>query len=195
MAAPRICSIEICDKPHYARGWCKPHWAKWYKYGDPLAGKNRVSKGVPLAWLLAHASYQGDDCLKWPFATGSHGYGDLWIDGKHVRANRHMCEIAHGLPPSPSHEALHTCGNGHLGCTNPRHLRWGTSKENSADTIEHGTLLRGEAKPNAKLTRDAVLEIRRLIASGISQSNIAKRFSVCQQTICNINRRKLWGWL
>lgn len=34
---PRLCSIKDCGKPHYGRGWCQKHWARWRRHGDPLA--------------------------------------------------------------------------------------------------------------------------------------------------------------
>lgn len=30
------CAIPGCGKPHRARGWCKAHYSKWYRHGDPL---------------------------------------------------------------------------------------------------------------------------------------------------------------
>lgn len=30
------CSVEDCDKEMYARGYCKTHYFRWYKFGDPL---------------------------------------------------------------------------------------------------------------------------------------------------------------
>ena len=191
----KICKIATCNKPHYALGWCNPHWAKNRKYGDPLAGKNRASKGEPFAWILKHVTHQDDKCLIWPFAKNSQGYGDLWLENIHLRANRLMCELAHGPAPSPTQETLHKCGMGHLSCINPKHLRWGTSKENSADTILHGKSPRGESKPNAKLTRYDVLKIRKLLSTNEPQHKIAKRFGICQKTVCDIKRLKLWGWL
>lgn len=34
------CSIDGCDKPVLARTWCKTHYNRWYKTGNPL-GKGR----------------------------------------------------------------------------------------------------------------------------------------------------------
>lgn len=32
----RTCSIEGCERPHLARGWCGAHYARWKRHGDPL---------------------------------------------------------------------------------------------------------------------------------------------------------------
>lgn len=29
------CSIEGCEKTSDARGWCKMHWKRWKRWGDP----------------------------------------------------------------------------------------------------------------------------------------------------------------
>lgn len=36
MKATRTCSIPDCDRPVDARGWCKTHWMRWKRHGDPL---------------------------------------------------------------------------------------------------------------------------------------------------------------
>ncbi len=39
MAPPVLnkkCSIEDCEHKHYGRGWCRMHWKRWRRHGDPL---------------------------------------------------------------------------------------------------------------------------------------------------------------
>lgn len=37
-ATRRTCTIDGCEKPYLARGWCSAHWTRWKRHGDPLAG-------------------------------------------------------------------------------------------------------------------------------------------------------------
>ena len=34
-----VCSCEGCEGAVVARGWCRPHYARWYSHGDPLKGR------------------------------------------------------------------------------------------------------------------------------------------------------------
>lgn len=38
----RTCTVEGCERPHNARGWCGPHYTRWHKYGDPTASAPRA---------------------------------------------------------------------------------------------------------------------------------------------------------
>ncbi len=35
--AKGTCSIGGCGKPHFGRGWCRTHYSRWFKTGDPSA--------------------------------------------------------------------------------------------------------------------------------------------------------------
>ncbi len=37
MGNRKACNIEGCERPHYARGYCNPHWQRWNDHGDPGA--------------------------------------------------------------------------------------------------------------------------------------------------------------
>lgn len=194
MAAPRICSVENCNKPHSAYGYCKTHGPRWLKYGDPTFRK-KAANGELLRWIEEVAlAYESDECLRWPFSVDRKGYGSVVLDGLRHVASRVVCERAYGAPPTPSHEAAHSCGNGHEGCVNKRHLSWKTRTENQADKIVHGTTNRGERCGTSKLTEPQVLEIRRL-AGWLSHRGIAMQFGVTRQTISKIISGDRWGWL
>ncbi len=113
---------------------------------------SRGSASQTRVWMIAHVDYAGDDCLAWPFALKSDGYGQLMFRGKNTRAHRVMCMLAHGEPPHPGYLACHSCGKGREACVNPRHLRWASAYENMADKITHGTHNRGERHVFAQLS-------------------------------------------
>lgn len=112
--------------------------------------------------------------------------------GKQSVASRVMCELAHGKPPTAEHEAAHSCGNGHLGCINPKHLRWATHIENEADKLMHGTRPRGERQGSAKLKTSDVLAIRSM-AGKLSQRKIGELFGVQQTHVGRLIRGERWG--
>lgn len=163
-----------CGAPVLARGWCKRHYDRWRRHGDPTICHKPVStRGAPRHWLAEHVAHDGADCLIWPFALHPDGRAHM-AGGKPARM---MCELAHGPAPSPRHQAAHSCGRGNDACVHPRHLRWASPAENAADKEAHGTMLRGVAHYAAKLTPDQVRTIRRLNGSQ-TQREIAETLGV-----------------
>ncbi len=99
------CTVQSCDRPYYGRGWCKLHWQRWSKTGDPLGilpnhgPKSTVSCGLcgvlqkPNLLSRHLASCIGasptlerlyeigrvervGDCIEWRLRTsGKRGYG------------------------------------------------------------------------------------------------------------------------
>lgn len=190
------CSVPGCEKDARRsragrRGLCCAHYARWKKYGDPLAGK--TPEGAPLAWIYSTAlTHLGDECLPWPFAKLGNGYGTVEFEGKTNLAHRVVCTMVHGQPPSEKRDAAHACGN--RICVNPHHLSWKTRAGNEADKLLHDTVARGERSGTAKLTEEDVREIRRLGGSS-SLSEIGRRYGVNKTAIHKILNGQSWGWL
>jgi hypothetical protein len=138
--------------------------------------------------------YNGDDCLQWPYSRNK-GYGQIVVNGASMGVHRYVCTLCHGEPPLPESQAAHSCGNGKLGCVNPKHLRWATIRENQLDRLEHGTDIRGEKHPRARLSIADVLDIRALKASGAKGIEIARKYGVTAANISQICSGKKWGWL
>jgi hypothetical protein len=189
----KACAVDGCNgNAHNAakggRGWCVAHYTRWRRHGDPTGGGTNT--GAPLAFLEQALASETNDCINWPYGRGWKGRAKVWIGGRNCPAARVICERAHGAPPTPEHEAAHSCGKGHVGCINPRHLRWATPKENNADRLIHGTDLRGERNHLAKLAEADVREIRRLALEGMTQRAIARQYEVSEPAISLIVRRK-----
>lgn len=136
--------------------------------------------------------YYSDECLHWPFAKDTSGYGRMRMGERLVSVHRLVCEAQHGPASTPKHEAAHSCGNS--SCCNAKHLSWKTRAENEADKVVHGTAPRGERQGSSKLAEADVREIIAL-SGKLSQREIADRFSVSQGNVHLIHQRKRWGWL
>jgi hypothetical protein len=143
-------------------------------------------QGKSYRWILAHVDYPHQDwCLIWPFARDKHGRGMLGVNGEGWWAHRLMCKLAQGDPPTPKHTAAHSCGLGHEGCVNPRHLEWKTQAENLEDCRAHGTIVRHRGGNVRRLLPMQVREIRQ--ARGFqTQGQLAARFGVSEGTISDI---------
>ena len=175
MAELRLCSVDGCGKRHQARGLCKLHYTR-YSRSKGLPPKLRRS--VTMDWIHENLSFDRDECLSWPFAKNTYGYGILKVSSKCTSASRYTCLLAHGSPPTPDHEAAHSCGN--RSCVNHRHLRWATPLENCADKTLHGTT-------NAKITDEDIQEIRRLRGT-TSIRKLGECFNLHHTTISQIQR-------
>ena len=185
----RVCSVDGCGRQVDTRGWCLPHYERWRRHGDPLAGN--TPRGALLQFLKDAISLQTNDCILWPYTKGQDGYGQVVFNRRRQPAHRVALILATGEPPEVGMCAAHRPVTCHEPlCVNPRHLRWATHEENAADRILDGTSLTGEANGQAKLTEEKVRAIRS--ASG-TQAEIADRFGVAQANISMIRSGKRWG--
>ena len=72
----------------------------------------------------------------------------------------------------------------------PSNLRWGTPKENSADSKKHGTARRGEDINTCKLSEEAVIEI---LKSDKGPSELARQYGVTPGAISHIRKGRSWN--
>jgi hypothetical protein len=142
-------------------------------------------KGKCYQWLLDNQGHDGDHCLIWPFYRNPNGYGQFGHLGEGYWAHRFMCGLVNGPPPTPKHEAAHSCGNGKHGCAHPKHVSWKTTSENLLDCRQHGTQRRSRRATEGRLTAEMVLQIRALKGHK-TQSEIAIAFGVSDPTIRDI---------
>lgn len=120
----KLCGVEGCDLRYYCRGYCKRHYSKWYKHGDPLAGGRRYATPEE---KFADATERQGECLVWVERTDLERHASIWVDGKAVGAHRYAWEREHG--PIPDGTLVdHACHNPR--CVEVKHLRLATSAEN-----------------------------------------------------------------
>jgi hypothetical protein len=147
----------------------------------------------------------------WPWAAKSSlpsGYGLLTLkSGKQIVASRLVCFLAHGSAPEGKPFALHSCDN--PACCNPRHLRWGSSRDNARDAIERGRnsppprnvswmvrfpdrVRRGADAARAKLNDELVLQLMQKRAAGASLSVLAAEFGIDKSVVADISKGQCW---
>jgi len=134
-------------------------------------------------------------CWGWTgCAPANPGYGQFRSRMKLIRAHRASWIIHYGDIPKGI-QVLHKCDN--RICSNPEHLFLGTQRNNMRDAIDkgrHPTMgAIGESNHMAKLTRDDVIEILRLISQNVQQSKIAKQFNVHPTRISDIKLGRTWS--
>ncbi len=133
----------------------------------------------------------GTGCIPWT-GTITRGYGVIGRgrsgEGM-VRATHVAYELAYG--PVPANLCvLHACDNPQ--CVNPGHLFIGTQADNMKDMYVKNRHALGADTGLAKVTPEIVIAIRRDVARGIPQQEIAKRLGITQSNVSCIALRKTW---
>lgn len=110
------CAVEDCDHAIRCRGWCKTHYDRWWRWGDPLVVK-RAAAGPPMERFFSHVDV--GDCWIWTGALAKDDYGTFYAAGRSATAHRWLWTTLVG--PVPAHLQLdHLCRN--PPCVNPDHL-------------------------------------------------------------------------
>lgn len=192
MANNRICAVEGCSATHFGHGYCVKHYKRWRRHGDALGGS--TGWRVAQKFIEDAAKTDSNECIAYPFYRNSSGYGWMLYGSSNKGSHVVVAILAHGPKPSPKHEACHTCGNGHEGCVNPKHIYWGLRSDNVRDAYAHGTAFGGKHSPHgqhayaAKYDDDTISGIRTALLTGETMTSISKRTGVSQSHISRIKR-------
>lgn len=76
-----------------------------------------------------------EQCWQWVGAKKPSGYGNFWFHGRYINAHKFSALYILG---GMGEVVCHTCDN--KSCVNPRHLYWGTYKQNSQDAVDRNRL-------------------------------------------------------
>jgi ribosomal protein L19E len=161
-------------------------------------------------------------CWIWMGAFGNvNGYGNFYLNGKHVGAHRASWLINKGKIPDEMC-VCHTCDV--RACVNPNHLFIGSQKDNIHDMIKKGRqvvydmngiknpmygkthnlitkkLMKekkegkyiGALHPRAQINENQVLKIRELKNNGLTNKNISDHLQISFHVVNNIIRGKTW---
>ncbi len=130
-----------------------------------------------------------DGCWLWTASCYAGGYGAFCVkwDGRFQCKNAHRWAwiLNFGDIPEDIH-VLHKCDN--RKCVRLDHLFLGTPNDNIQDMISKGR----ERHPANKLTPESVLEIFRLVSSGVTNKHVGKQFGITDDMVSLIIRRKAW---
>lgn len=133
------------------------------------------------------------ECWPWT-ASRRRGYGRYGIaKGPTLSAHRVAYALTKGAIPDGLC-VLHKCDN--PPCCNPDHLILGTIADNNADRKRKGRNGQGGARGtkhrSAKLTDSDVIDIRRAVASGATQPEMANAYGLSIQSVYSIVHRLHW---
>lgn len=141
----KYCKIEGCTGKHEGKGFCKKHYQRFLKYGDPMFtkfSKDRKQKEQPVYKQKPHYNSKPIEFLEIDgcFICISHDYkgqryATMHKNGKFTGVHRHVYTEMYGEIPKGK-VIMHSCDNPK--CINPEHLILGTQGENIRDCVTKG---------------------------------------------------------
>ena len=119
----KMCIIKDCSATTVGRGYCRKHYQRWWKYGDPLY----VSYGSTEARYQRYTN-RSSECWVWT-GTTNNGYGRLWDGQRTVLAHR-WAYMTYVGPIPKGWQIDHLCKE--TLCARPSHLEAVPAAENLA---------------------------------------------------------------
>lgn len=188
MNATRICSLTDCERAHYGKGFCRKHWERQARTGDPNGLK--IARDMTIGERLSFWSERQGACLVWTGSLTRSGYGQAYAgDYQYASAHRMAYEHAHG-PIAAGLIVRHKCDN--RACIEPEHLELGSHQDNMSDMVERQRSLSGERNPAHKLTPEDVAALRGRRTAGESIADLSVAFGISKSQTNRIVRGESW---
>ena len=136
-----------------------------------------------------------DECWPWIAASDPRGYGRITVKGS-CRLATHVILEASGRPrpPAPNDQALHR-PDCHGSCSNPKHLRWGSQKQNMEDKVLRGT---SRHKPGTFIGAKSTIteqDVRDIRISSLTLKDLAELYDMSERSVWDIKKRRSWSWV
>lgn len=136
------CTIDGCNRPYLARGFCGMHWRRWSKGRDPTVKSHFEKTAAERFWEKVEKRGP-DDCWLWTGPKRGNKplqYGVTHVNGAAMSAHRFAYLLQVGELPALEDADVrgtcvrHTCDN--TLCQNGRHLVPGTHQQNMQDKVD-----------------------------------------------------------
>jgi hypothetical protein len=179
------------QRARFAAGGRKGSESRWYGEQDP----------VRRFWSYGERATDGSGCLLWTLLVNPRtGYGQVSWQGTSRLAHRVAWELANGRPVPDGHDVDHVRARGcrHSHCIEPAHLEAVPLAVNRGRRA-HPAVLKPEQAPEnlagpgrrrgnghsgaTKVAPEQIAEWQELLASGLSQHQVAERYKVSQTTV------------
>jgi len=131
-----------------------------------------------------------DTCWLWIGKPHDDGYGQFRYNGKQRRAHVVSWEYHNNAIVRSGFCVLHKCDVPL--CVNPDHLFLGTRIDNNIDKCMKNRQAKGRDFPQARLSEDIVIQIRKERQEGALCSDLGKKYKVHPNHIGDICKRKKW---
>lgn len=162
-----MCIFPKCDKSVVARGWCRKHYSRWYKHGDPSV----VKEAGPITHGHSRRGRENPAYGNWvamkqrcnnPNMINAYLYSERHVVVCERWANSFANFLA-DVGPRPSHKHSLDRYPDKLGNYEPGNVRWATPKQQSCNqttnimlTVGHVTKPLPEWCDDKKLKRSTV---------------------------------------
>lgn len=121
------------------------------------------------------------DCWEWTGSRGSHGYGQISIEGNVKTAHRLSYEMSYG-PIGKGLCVCHHCDN--RGCVNPAHLFLGSHSENLRDAAKKNRTTR-------KFSKKMIRRVKEKIKKGVPLRQIAREENTSDMWVRDVKLNKI----